>query len=175
MIGNVIISSSKPENDSSRAKFSWSQEKWIFDSWRLPTGVGYAQMVTHYVWESHLDAALPDGYSSHLPTPWLTQELNLYTDIAHPGVWSDQNDEVVFREFRGDEGGTVCLIRMDKAEEVAARDCTFLSGFISERCAWPGGSNSNAAWHRAEGVCWKNDRGMNVSTWSRDTRNNSSE
>jgi hypothetical protein len=150
---------------------TWSQEKWLFDSWRLPTGVGYAQMATHYAWESHLDAALPDGYSSHLPAPWLAQELNLHVNLAHAGVWLDQNDEIVFREYKGEEGGRVCLLRMDKAEKVISNECTFVSVLISERNAWPGGSNSKAAWRRTEGVCWKDGRRMNAFTWKRDIRN----
>ncbi|SDH46229.1 hypothetical protein [Nitrosomonas sp. Nm132] len=150
---------------------TWSQEKWLFDSWRLPTGVGYAQMAVHYVWESHLDAALPDGYSSHLPAPWLTQELNLYADRAHAGVWRDQDNEIVFREFKGEEGGTVFLLRMDKAAEVVGGEYTFLTVLISERNAWPGGGNSNVSWRRAEGVCWRDSHGMKVSTWSHDIRN----
>ena len=150
---------------------TWNQEKWLFGSWELPTGVGYAQMAAHYAWESHLDAALPDGYSSHLPSTWLAQELNLYADLAHAGVWRDQNNEMVFREFKGEEGGTVCLLRMDKVDEIVRGECTFLTVLISERNAWPGGSNSNATWRRAEGVCWRDGRGMNALIWSRDTRN----
>jgi hypothetical protein len=150
---------------------TWNQEKWLFGSWELPTGVGYAQMAAHYAWESHLDAALPDGYSSHLPSTWLAQELNLYADLAHAGVWRDQNNEMVFREFKGEEGGTVCLLRMDKVDEIVRGECTFLTVLISERNAWPGGSNLNATWRRAEGVCWRDGRGMNALIWSRDTRN----
>jgi hypothetical protein len=153
---------------------TWSQEKWLFDGWKLPVGVGYAQVAGHYAWESHLDAALPDGYSSHLPMPWLAEELNLYADLAHAGVWRDQNDEIVFREFKGEEGGTVCLLRKDKAEEVIGDECTFLAVLISERNAWPEGRNSNAAWRRTEGVCWKDGRGINALTWSRDFRNGTS-
>jgi hypothetical protein len=153
---------------------TWSQEKWLFDSWRMPTGVGYAQMAAHYAWESHLDAALPEGYSSHLPVPWLARELNLHADLAHAGVWLDQNDEIVFREYKGEEGGRVCLLRMDKAEKVLGDECTFISVLISERNAWPGGSNSRAAWRRTEGLCWKDSLGMNALTWHRDIRNGAS-
>lgn len=150
---------------------TWNQEKWLFDSWKLPTGVDYAQMTAHYAWESHLDSALPDGYSSHLPIPWLAHKLNLNADHANTGVWRNQKGEIVFREFKGDEGGKVCLLRMDKAEEVIGGECTFMTVLITERNAWPGGSNSNAAWRRSEGVCWRDNQKMKALTWYSDNRN----
>jgi hypothetical protein len=153
---------------------TWSQEKWIFDNWKLPTGVGYAQMAARYVWESHLDAALPDGYSSHLPSIWLAHELNLYADLTTAGVWRDQNDEIVFSEFKGEGGETICLLRMDKLDEIVGGDCTFLTFLIAEKNAWPGGSSLNASWRRVEGVCWRDGRGMNALTWSRDVHKDKS-
>lgn len=152
---------------------TWDQSKWIFTSWDLPTGVGYAQMTMHYAWESHLDAALPEGYSSHIPIPWLARQLDLYADPA-VGVWRDQNDEIVFREVKSEDGETVCLLRKDKVDKIVSGECTFLTVLISERNAWPGGGNSNAAWRRTEGVCWRDSRGMKALSWSRDTRNGKS-
>lgn len=118
-----------------------------------------------------MDAALPSGYSSHLPIPWLAQELNLNADPANTGVWRNQKGEIVFHEFKGDEGGAVCLLRMDKAEEVIGDEYTLLTVFIAERNAWPGGSNSCAAWRRSEGVCWKDNQKMKALTWYGDSRN----
>ncbi|MFC1750997.1 NACHT domain-containing protein, partial [Pseudomonadota bacterium] len=150
---------------------TWPQEKWSFDSHRLPTGIGYAQMAANYCWESHLDVALPDGYSSHLPSAWIAKELDLYADLTTAGVWRDKEGEIVFREYKGEEGGKVCLLRMDKANEVMGDEYTILSVFISERNVWPGGCNDFFAGRRAEGVCWRDGRGMNSFTWSRDIRN----
>lgn len=153
---------------------TWNQEKWLFNNSELPAGICYAQLAARYAWESHLDAALPEGYSSHLPAPWLARELNLSADVNQAGVWCDQNNEIVFREFKGKEGGTVCLLRIDKVDEIVRGGCTFLTVLIAERNVWPGGNNLKAAWRRAEGACWRDGRGMNALTWCRDTRNGES-
>lgn len=150
---------------------TWNQEKWFFDHWYLPDEVGYAQIAMRYFWESNRDSSLPEGYSCHLPSPWLAQEINLHVDTKQTGVWLDHNNEIVFLEFKGEEGGIVCLLRSDKVEEIVGDKYTFLSTFISERNVWPAGSNSNAAWRRSEGVCWKDGRGMRDLSWDQDRNN----
>lgn len=149
---------------------TFPHEKWEFDSHRLPTGFGYAQMAANYCWESHLDAALPNGYSTHLPSTWLAKELELDADLASPGVWRDKKGVIVFREYKGEEGGTVCLLRMDKVNLILDNEYTFLSVFIAERNVWPGGCNTFFAGRRSEGVCWRDGRGMNSFNWRRDTQ-----
>lgn len=149
---------------------TWRQDKWRY-SWRLPDGVPYAELVTSYHWESHLDASLPEGFTTHLPSAWLANELGLRPDLDRIGVWLNGDDEDAFCEMRGNEGGTVCLLKEDEFEKIAGTDYTFLAQFIAERNAWPGGSNRHAAWRRSEGVCWRDGRGINALSWSKDTKN----
>jgi len=94
----------------------------------------------------------------------------LHVDSEQAGVWRDQNDEIIFQEFEGEEGGSVCLIKQDKVNEILG-ECTFLTLLIAERNAWPEGGNGHAAWRRTEGVCWKEGRGMNVRSWNQDRKN----
>ena len=150
---------------------TWKQDKWLSEGGHIPDEEQRAQLLARYAWESHLDAALPEGYSVHLPLPWLTRKLNLHNDSKHAGVWRSENEEVVFQAFKGKDGGSICLLRQDKANEVLGSDCTFLTLLIAERNAWPGGSNAYAAWRRSEGVCWQDGRGMNVRSWNRDNQN----
>ena len=82
-----------------------------------------------------------------------------------------KNNETVFREFKGEDGGSICLLRMDEAELLTNGENTFLSIMIAERNAWPGGSNSRASWRRAEGICWKSGRGLESLTWHSDRTN----
>jgi hypothetical protein len=152
---------------------TWGQDKWLLDQSSLPIGVAYAQTVTRYGWEAHLDAALPEGYSSHLPTPWLAIELGLHSDFSKSGIWRNTQNEIVFREFKGDEGGTICLLRSDFAAQLVKGGYTFLSLFIAERNAWPGGSNRSGTWRRAEGVCWRSGSRINSLVWHRDTGSDS--
>lgn len=153
---------------------SWPQDKWRYDSWRLPAGTPYASLIASYQWERHLDASLPEGFSNYLPMPWLARELQLSPDLTSSGSWRDCNGEIVFRQFRGDDGGTVVLLSEDHLSEVLGSSFTFLMVMIAERNVWPGGHNNNAAWRRSEGVCWKDGRGLNQLIWKRDTGNGSS-
>ena len=121
-----------------------------------------------------MDAALPDGFSSHLPTAWLANELKLKPDINNAGLWLDGTDEVVFQELKGEEYDSVALLRMDVAVKATDKDCTFLSVLISERSVWPGGENENAAWRRSNGVCWRSARGTETCVWKRDGGNGTS-
>lgn len=149
---------------------TWRQGQWISENRHLLDEEHYAQMLTKYSWESHLDASLPDGYSAHLPLPWLTRKLNIHIDPKEAGIWRDKSGEIVFQEFKSKEGGSICLIKQDRVDD-ALGDCTFLTLLIAERNAWPGGSNGSAAGRRTEGACWKDKRGMNVLTWNTDRRN----
>ena len=153
---------------------TWDAKKWRFNISELPAGIPYAQLATWYLWESHLDAALPNGYSTHLPTAWLASELRLKPDINNTGLWYDAAGEVAFQELKGQEDGTVTLLRMDVAKKVADKDCTFLSVLISERSVCPGGHNDNAAWRRSQGVCWRSGRGTEICVWKSDGGNGTS-
>ena len=153
---------------------TWDAEKWRFYSSELPDGIPYAQLVTWYLWESNLDAALPDGFRSHLPTAWLANELKLKPDINNAGLWLNDAGEIVFQELKGEEDGSVAILRMDVADQVADKDCTFLSVLISERSVWPGGENENAAWRWSNGVCWRSGRGRETCVWKRDGGNGTS-
>ena len=150
---------------------TWDAKKWRFDSSELPAGIPYTRLATWYLWESHLDAALPDGYSTHLPAAWLTNELRLKPDTNNAGLWYDGAGEVAFQELKGEENGIVALLRMDVANKVADKDSTFLSLLLSERSVWPGGHNDNAAWRMSKGVCWRSGRGMETCVWKIDGGN----
>ena len=153
---------------------TWDAEKWRFYSSELPRGIPYAPLATYYLWESQLDAALPEGFRSHLPTAWLANELRLKPDLNNAGLWLDDAGEIVFQELTGEEDGSVALLRMDVADKVADKDCTFLSMLISERSVWPGGHNDNATWRRSEGVCWRSGRGIETCVWKSDGGNGTS-
>lgn len=153
---------------------SWPQEEWRYDNWRIPTGVPYAPLIASYQWERHLDASLPDGYRTWLPIPWLARELRLQPDFTQPGAWKNPDGDTVLRQFRADEGGAIALISADHIDGILGGESTFLTVMIAERETWPGGGNQNAAWRRAEGVCWRDGRGISQLVWKRDTGNGTS-
>ena len=123
-----------------------------------------------------MDATLPDGYSSHLPTAWFAKELKLKPDTNNADLWYDAAGKVVFQEFKGEEEGAVALLRMNVADQVVDKDCTFISVLKSERIVWPGGGgyDDKATWRRPEGVCWQSARGTEACVWQRDNGNGTS-
>jgi hypothetical protein len=153
---------------------TWPQDEWRYDNWDMPNGIGLKITLSGYHWESHLDASLPDGYSRHLPAPWLAKALGLRPINPADGSWVDSHNEIVFREFVGEEGGLACLIREDKLEPLLSDDLCIFSLLVAERTAWPNGSNLKAAWRRSEGVCWHDGKTNNAVNWRRDTRNGQS-
>ena len=66
-------------------RMTWPQDKWCYNSSRLPTGVPYAPLAVSYFWESHVDASLPDGYRTWLPMPWLASTLDLRPELSQIG------------------------------------------------------------------------------------------
>ena len=152
---------------------TWDTEKWKFACWELPAGIPYAQLTTQYVWESHLDAALLDGYSSYLPTVWLAKELNLKPDIDISGCWRNADDEIVFQVLKGN-AGHITLLRKDVADKLVSEDYTFLSMLISERNAWPNRNFDNSTGRRTESVCWQFAKNTKVSVWKSDYGNSTS-
>lgn len=44
---------------------------------------------TNFLWESHLDGSLPNGFSRHVPIPWLVRELSLSADTSNAGIYLD--------------------------------------------------------------------------------------
>lgn len=148
---------------------TWGLGKWKSNSYDLPAGTAFAPMVSCYAWESHLDSSLPDGYSSYLPSPWLARELKVFTDSARRGLWFNDDGEVICREVRDEDGRKIFVLRIDKFEELVGDEFTLLSILIAERNAWPGGGNSNAAWRRSEGVCWKDGAKFYSKKWTKDT------
>ena len=92
---------------------TWPSAQWRYDRGGQPEGVGVAFPVSGYCWESHLDASLPEGFCTHLPSSWLSKALCLQPKNNLAGSWVNPCGEIVFREMSGKEGGVICLIRED--------------------------------------------------------------
>lgn len=149
-----------------------NQVKWIFDSWSLPQGTGFAPLVTEMQWESHLDKSLPNGYFTFAPAPWMAKELSLEAVKSTPGTWCEtKTGDIVFQTYEGEDNTKAVLLREDKFRELAGHEYTVLSLLIHESSCWPSGSNQMAAWRRTEGVYWEGSRGLKKSTWFEDHRN----
>jgi hypothetical protein len=154
---------------------TWPQDQWTQDSWSAPRGLPFAFPVLRYHWESHLDAALPDGARALIPAPWLARALSLIPDHNKGSQYYTKEGQLGFCEITLDEGGSCALVSEHLLEDLLkseSLECVWL--FVGERNAWPAGNNSNAAWRRSEGICWReNGRTFSVG-WNKDTANGSS-
>jgi len=153
---------------------TWPGSKWRSHCRGVPVGVQITFPVARYCWESHLDASLPEGFSTHLPAPWLARELDLKPKISTTGNWYTTCGDLVFRTFSGEEGGTICLMPQCTLDKILGDELCFLSIYIAERNAWPGGNNTNASWRRSEGVCWYDGQKLHSVTWKCDNGNGTS-
>ncbi|QSE44609.1 hypothetical protein JW980_09785 [Acinetobacter johnsonii] len=133
---------------------TWDQNQFETSSWNVPDKTSFSRCVNNFIWESHLDASLPDGVNSNVPTPWLIKELNLSFN-KETLTWQDIQGNVVIKNIYLD-GNNCTLLNYKAVEKILLdTDLTFLSVYIAERSAWLNGNNNNVSWVRAEGVCWK--------------------
>ena len=153
---------------------TWPSSQWRYDRGGPPEGVGVAFPVSAYCWESHLDASLPEGFSTHLPSTWLSKDLCLQPKINLTGSWVTPSGEIVFKEISGEKGDVICLIREDAILNILPNDLCVISLLVAERNAWPGGGNRNASWRRTEGLCWHDGKKLKSVTWKNDSGNGTS-
>jgi hypothetical protein len=68
-----------------------------------------------FLWESHLDGSLPDGFSRHVPIPWLIRSLQLTADAANPGIYVDLTGAPTIVSGAAGDGdrGSHVLVRRD--------------------------------------------------------------
>lgn len=67
-----------------------------------------------FVWESHLDGSLPNGFSRHVPIPWLIRSLSLTADAENLGIYVDRNGAPIIASGAaggGDRGSHVLVRR----------------------------------------------------------------
>ena len=137
----------------------------------MPENASYARCLNNFIWESHLDASIPDGVNLNLPTPWICHELNLNFN-RNSLTWDDHEGNVIIRNIN--IGTNICtLLNYKAAENLFKANKTFISVYLSERGAWLKGSNNNVSWVRVEGVYWKNGKRVFEKTKIQDTRESS--
>src|SRR5262249_48694757 len=145
---------------------------WECDGWRAPKHLAIARPLWRYLWESPLDASLPDGARAFLPSRWLTVGLNLAPSPADITCYLDSSGNRQFIGSREGKDGSSALIRSELFNSYLKRQqlcCIWL--LVAERGSWPGGHNKNAAWRRTEGICWLEDGKPMATTWNEDRVN----
>lgn len=73
-----------------------------------------------WLWESHLDESLEDGFARQVPIPWLLTELGLRADVGNEGVYRDAEDRAVVVTARA-TGASHVLVQRAPLEDMARR------------------------------------------------------
>jgi len=151
---------------------TWPQIQWQSDGWRAPKDLPIAFPVCDYLWESILDASLPEGARAFLPAPWLAVDLKLLPDQTDASIYRDAAGKSQFIGSKRGGDGSSALIDAEMFNSYLDRGgltCIWL--FVTERGSWPGGHNENAGWRRTEGICWIEDGKPTIITWNEDRVN----
>jgi hypothetical protein len=143
--------------------------QWYSEGLRGVEDVSVAFPLFRYVWESHLDASLPEGARVYIPSPWLLSALRLSPDRADIAICRDESDEVRFIASTRGADGSLAVINAQLYRNWLDRcelDCVWL--LVAERSVWPGGGNENATWRRTEGLYWIENGKPNTLSWTND-------
>lgn len=121
-----------------------------------------------YHWESHLDASLGNGFSRHVPIPWLITALGLRPDIENVGVYADSQGLPIIVSGRDDRHSYI-LVRRDALLAMARRnEVEPVWTVIGERSARTEGNNRTSDVRvRYNGSLWLDADIAVLRHWSR--------
>lgn len=150
---------------------TWNSEKFsdmLIDA--LP-GCEIAIPVARYVWESHLDKSLPEGFQNYMPHKWFADELGLSVSKNRLNCWQNQEDIVVLQTLEPSANRHVVVINerelFNYCNEFAVQPVWVM---IAERNAYPQGSNDEFCGRRSEGVVWMEGESWQHVNWKKDTK-----
>ncbi|MEM5527340.1 hypothetical protein WN093_00795 [Gammaproteobacteria bacterium AS21] len=150
---------------------TWANEKNKETLSNAPKGCEFTIPVTHYLWESHLDKSLPEGFSMYMPQRWFAEELKVSMSIKSPQQWLNELGNTVVQTSTTSEGRDAVLIDESElnsyAENFGIEPIWIL---IAERSSFPNGSNSEFCGRRSEGVIWRENGQVKELGWNKDTR-----
>ena len=147
---------------------TWPAEKWALPDDRDEPDLRHVSFSRGYLWESHLDGSLPEGFSIRVPDPWLLHDLELIGDPDAPGVYLDREGVPVIVSRRSEQNA-YCLVRKDRLLPLLeAQGLVPLWAGIGERTAWPAAGGA-ACWRRRwNGLVWPIANGVRNAVWNED-------
>lgn len=119
-------------------------------------GIPALRPVRSYLWESHLDEALPEGLRAHVPAPWLARKLEWRQRPLLPQEYVDRGGRTVFKDpdFGNRSAGAAFVDRSTFIEFLERESLVCLWIVAGERRAWLNGSREHFA-ERAHGAVYR--------------------
>lgn len=152
---------------------TWRKGDWeSSEEWGNPADAPVVFPLFEYRWESHLDAALPNGARVHLPVPWLAAQMKLRPRRLAPGQYEDDAGRLIFFDPEyGGKGGGAAVIARDVFLQFLRDNglaCLWLVG--GERNAWSDGSINWWTCRYHSGIYRWSDNGWVEKRWHDDVR-----
>ena len=126
---------------------------------------------SRYIWESHLDKTMQEGFELYMPQRWLSDGLSIKLAENSTSSWIDIAGNEIIKVLGPVKNASAVLICEETLKKYCAKEA--LTPFwllIGERNTWPGGDNDQSCWRRSEGAWWQqNDEWEHIS-WNRDTK-----
>lgn len=149
---------------------TWKSEQFTREL-RNSSGVKYSNPVARYIWESHLDKTMQEGFELYMPQRWLSDGLSIKLAENSTSSWIDIAGNEIIKVLGPVKNASAVLICEEALKKYCAKEA--LTPFwllIGERNTWPGGDNDQSCWRRSEGAWWQqNDEWEHIS-WNRDTK-----
>lgn len=106
---------------------TWRDEPWTtLDARLIGKSRSYRVIrpTADFLWESHLDGSLPNGFSRHVPIVWLIRSLGLTADTDNLGVFLDAAGvpTIVTGSASGGDRGSFVLVRRDPFLDLARKN-----------------------------------------------------
>lgn len=121
-----------------------------------------------YQWESHLDESLADGFSRHVPIPWLIDALGLRPDVDNNGVHCDSAGTPIIVSGRDDRHSYVLVRRSALLAMTRRNEIEPVWTVIGERIGQTNnGKRTSDARVRYNGLLWLDADTARMRHWSR--------
>ena len=127
--------------------------------------------VTSFLWESHLDGSLADGWRLHPPSPAVIEQLSLITAPGTIGQYLDSDGKLAVAAANRERGNSLLINQGHLAALERKLGMASIWFMIGERMGWPKKTRtSNPIVSRFNGMLWHENGKEKVKTWTTNSR-----
>ena len=129
--------------------------------------------LANFIWESHSDRTLPDGFRARIPQKWFADDLKITQNYRSVGAWSDQDGRVLLQSTppMPNHQSVVVIDEKTLSDYAEHNDVVPVWLLVAERNTWPlGGDGGCSCWRRSEGIAWRANGKWEYLSWNQDIR-----